>query len=696
MRDNSRMPACLSFSRASLCQYFLSLVVILLFCLIYEAAVNPNNGFLKPSFYGQWILAPRDVEAPGNNACHAAIFKKSLRLPSKSEWKLPILVKISASRAFQFHVNGHLISTPDDNDLSRNWKFARTFDISGALQTGDNDLDLVVANKSRVPALLVNGCAVLKSGRSLRFDTDSSWRVSSPLKSEWRPPGPIVALRDAYSGHLAASPISRQNSRFLRIASALTVYLLVGVAIILYRRHHWDPHQEDNPGNGPSQPASLGSSRPSRHISLAVLFAVLSVPMAIIREPNTGWDAQGHIDYVKYVAEGRGVPLGEQGSEMYQPPAYYFVAAAVYKCFLPFSIRVARQFKSPSADFLALKAVQLMTPALALFQILIVFKTLALFYKNRSSPSLGGAAFVALLPMQIYVSSFISNEVFSSLTISASLLLLLYIVIGRRYGIALSSALGAVLALACLSKYTGLLIAMTTCIIYGVFFLKRLVNRKTLLISFSLVFAIVTVLAGPFYYRNYRHYGRLFVVNQELFQCPSLDYRSLKFYIDPSLLGIGVLDKFVSRTVSFLDGNYSSMWLDNSHKSHHWSRLFEIAIYYLALFPTFLILVGFCRSFLSLRTDSEFSKACFPFMILTVLAIFTYVNYLLRISQYETVRAFYLLFQITPMVVFLEIGLRGIQHNSKQHSIWSWLMIFLYGVISLYYFLTPFAIGRGI
>ncbi len=681
--------------RLSYRSYFFVLVFFLILYLGYEVGFNPENGFLKPTLHGQWILAPRSLTGGGENACHAAVFRKEIHLPPDAHWTSPVRVTITAARAYRFHVNDRLVSVPDQAVLSRNWKLSQTFDISEALHGGANVLALAVENSNRVPAVHVDGGLSLDSGVSLRFDTDLSWRVRSADADNWTDPEPVVRAQDFYPGHLATSPLSQPSSKFLRVAASLTVYVLIGLAIYLYKSRGRESLRTENPDIAVSRDAGEPrTGRVRQRVAVVLLFAALFLPMAVLRAPDSGWDAQAHIDYVRYVAQGRGVPLADQGWEMYQPPAYYFVAAGVYRLFLPLSNRASQPFRLPSPDFLALKVVQLMTPIFVLLQILIVKRTLRLIDRaRRTSPIVLG--FAVLLPMQIYASSFISNEVFSSLTISASLFLLVRIVGGNRFGVTPSLALGACLALSCLSKYTGLLMMVATSLVYLVFFLKKSVDGKKLAISFLAVAALVIGLAGPYYYRNWVHFGRPLPINQELSNCPSLGYSSLGFYIGPSLIGTGVLDKFVARTLSFPDGNYSSMWLDNSHKSRPWTRWFEVAIYYLAVFPTFLIAAGFCRCVAGLRADTAYSKACLPVVTIFVLAIFAYINFVLRISQFETVRAFYLLSQIIPLAVFLDVGTRSTACASRRRSVWNALTVVLYGAIILYYLLMPLIVGSG-
>jgi hypothetical protein len=327
----------------------------------------------------------------------------------------------------------------------------------------------------------------------------------------------------------------------------------------------------------------------------------------------------------------------------------------------------------------------------------ICLRTLSLFENGRNKQSPFVPLFVVMLPMQIYVSSFVSNEVFSSLTITLSLFLLLRMINHRNWGLGPSLLLGASVMLACLSKYTGLLMLATVCITYGVFFVRNTMSRKALLSSFLIVAALALVPASTFYFRNYSHYGKVLPSNQELSKISLYDYRGPAYYLDPSFAGMGAVDKFLSRTFSFVDGNYSSMWLDNSHRFYSWTRPFEIGTYFLAIFPTFLIAAGFCWAVFSLKRDTAISLLCFPVLVLFSLTVFAYISYLLRIIGYETSRAFYLLSQITPLAIFLDFGMRGGGAFAlRWRRAWTVLMIVLFSAIALYYLLAPILIGSVI
>ncbi len=679
----------------STCVLLLSITLLVFFGL--GVALSPEVAFLWPSFSSaQWILAPLGVCGIGGDDCHGALFRKEISAPGNAGHVVTAALRVAASSGYEIRFNGHVLSGAKERIPSRNWKSYDQYNIKDLVQIGNvNTVEVAVWNPTRPPALLVTGSVVFGPGASLPLNTDTTWQVSSLSRTGWLAPERMIPLRDFYPGHL--SEFSKHSSGNARVVATLAAYMTLVAAICLYRY--------GNKTAAPFQAAereSRGIGRAFRHLAengrfraavFVVLFAGLYLPMAAIRDPKDGWDADGHIDYIRYVASGKGLPKAEQGWQMYQPPAYYVFTAAVYRFSNFLSGTWARSV--PSSDFWALKTVQMFTPVFALLQILITLRLLALIHPESSPDLLGSSGFALLVPMQIYVSPFISNEVFSSLAITAALFILVSMLWRHRYGPGRSVALGAAVGFACLCKYSGLLVAAATAFSYGVIFLKNASSRRQILRSMAIVALVALILAGPFYLRNLRTYGRPLPQNTEFVRCFTLEYKDLAFFVDPLLFGAGAIDKFVSRTVSFVDGNFSSMWLDNSHKSSAWTRLFEGPTYYLAVFPTFLIALGFCRILRRSREDSQYSRACLPILAYFIVTAFAYAYFILRHGSFETVKAFYGLSLISPLAVFLDAGFRGRAGDCRRPRFFGAAMLLLYGTICAYYLLAPIVIGKG-
>ena len=171
-------------------------------------------------------------------------------------------------------------------------------------------------------------------------------------------------------------------------------------------------------------------------------------------------------------------------------------------------------------------------------QIVLVLKIIRYLFPRPEGLAPSTVAFVALLPMQIYFSPFISNEVFSSLAITAALFLLIFIVREKRFRIGPSVALGSAVGLACLSKYSGFLLAFTACFAYAVFFVAQVERRTRLIVSFLTASLVFIAFTGPYYLRNVKKYGELLPVNVEFQKGFTIEYFDLPY---PVSIAIGMI-----------------------------------------------------------------------------------------------------------------------------------------------------------
>jgi hypothetical protein len=679
----------------------LALIFLLAAYLVLQVSINPEIGLLPPSTSsGYWILAPFNICRSDSVEGNGAIFTKEIIVPEMAPVIESAIIKVIAAGSYELRLNGQLISGARQEDPKRNWRISQEFNLADQVHTGSNTLEILVRNTARQPALLVSGALNIKPHLQINIDSDVTWRVLSLSRDKNGTPETMPPPRDFYSGHISEWNRNAVIIRVLRPLATIMAYLVLALASLLYLRRAQRPRPMDivlaHFREVHSVTMLTGHVRVRKWMFIILLIA-LYFPMAVIRDPNQGWDADGHIEHLRYVATGRGVPMADQGWQMYQPPAYYLFAAAVYRVVLPITAGAAHKWQWPCSDFLALKAVQLLTPIFALMQVLVVLKLIRYIFSTfKESFSFTVVAFVTLMPMQIYSSSFISNEMFSALMISIAFFLLIVMVTQLRFGIGYSAALGSLIALACLSKYTGFLVAMTAFFIYVVFFVTNLVRCRQLVISFLTVSLLFVALAGPYYFRNFKKYGKLLPYNTEFVKDFQFEYFDVAFMMDPLRIGLGVVDKFRSRSNSFVDGNYSSMWLDNSHKSHPWTRGFDASIYYLAIFPTLLIVFGFLRALAACRADSAIGRAYLPVLTIFILALFSYLYFVLRFGSYEAVKAFYLLSQLAPLAVFFEVGCRNGVDTEHKKVLFAIPMALLYSVIVIYYLLVPLLIGKGL
>src|SRR5436309_165894 len=539
---------------ASLGIFLVLLILLLSVVLSLQTAANPEIGFLPPSFSsGHWMLAPIELSRVDEGL--AAMFRKDFVVPDGAGGISSALVMVTAARSYELRLNGQVRSGPSERDLGRNWKVPQEFDLTDGLLPGPNRLEILVWNTVRPPALRVSGLV----------NSDATWRVWSLSQTQQAVPQGMPPPRDWFPGQWAeraADPYRRLLQRSARVAA----YAVLAMAIFFYIT-----------GARPTGWKLAATSRFRKWI-LAVLLIALYFPMAVIRDPGEGWDADGHIDYLRYVASGRGVLMPDEGWERFQPPVYYWIAAALYRAVLPCSAVAAGRWQLASS----------------------------------------------------------------------------------------------------------------------VFFVAQVERRTRLIVSFLTASLVFIAFTGPYYLRNVKKYGELLPVNVEFQKGFTIEYFDLPFVLDPSRAGLGAVDKFVSRASSFIDGNYSSMWIDSGHYSKRWTRPFEVAIYYLAIFPTVLIGAGFLRAIASCR-DSENGRAYLAIAAIFIFAVFSYLFFILRFGSFEIVKAFYVLSQVGPLAVFFELGQAGVKVGGWQKSaVFSVAVELLYTAITSYYLLVPFLIGKGL
>jgi len=264
-----------------------------------------------------------------------------------------------------------------------------------------------------------------------------------------------------------------------------------------------------------------------------LLLLILQLHNVLLYPIGRGFDAIGHLEYINFIRSHKSIPRAGWGWEMYQPPLYYLIAALV-------------------GGITDIKIVGFL-----IWNLFFITACWALMriYKNKYLALLGGLITVSM-PVVIYLTPTVSNELLSAYLIT--LTLVLYYLFQSR---SLKSRIifGTVLGLSLLSKSTAvvLLVSITVDLILQKQKPVRLINR------FWLPFFIAFVIAGWFYLRNLIYYGNPFIINADLpqyqiHQIPG--YRDLNFFID--LSGFTRMKLHQAQYDSLLAGTYFSWFYD--------------------------------------------------------------------------------------------------------------------------------------
>ncbi len=145
--------------RATYSTCLLVLCAILLVGFALAIVLNPEVGFLGPSFAsGQWILAPPPVCIIAGDECHGAVFRKEVYIPRGALPASRSTIEVTAASGYELRFNGHVLSDRTKRFTARNWRASDQYDLQDFLQIGAyNTLEIAVWNRTRPPALLVNG-----------------------------------------------------------------------------------------------------------------------------------------------------------------------------------------------------------------------------------------------------------------------------------------------------------------------------------------------------------------------------------------------------------------------------------------------------------------------------------------------------------------------------------------------------------
>jgi len=572
---------------------------------VYQIWFNPQIEFLPPCLKAQWVLHPEQnvLHFQHGPPSEDVIFKLPFDL--KSPMPGEASMKIKAMRIYSLEINGRSVghSKPE-----RNWKRFDRYDILPFLKQGRNEIVVKVSNPTGFPILLVEGG--VGKGISLNTSPDSGWVASKPGRKEWVRCVPAIYRR--------AEPLKP------KMALLLFGYLGLILSLLLPKRFK-EIEVEDK------IPTSLYWS------AVGVIFLaliLLNLHNAHVYPYKRGIDQSGHVEYIEHFTRSARVPLAFEGWEMFQPPFYYVLASLLY--------RVSG----------SLKSAQYLTAAFGTCNVILAFLMLRLILPGRRELHLIGLTLAAFMPMQIYMNPLITNEVPAATMISLSLYLGLRWLRRERVGWFRFALLGVSLSLALLTKYTALLVLITTTVTY----LLRWIRDGRGFAGVILMLLIVTLSAGWLYARNLVIFGDPLVGNwdeQSTFhyeQNPG--YRTLSFYLK---FGSALYSKQIEglRWISFWDGEYGSMWGENHFfvarmEDKRGMSLMRWTLFF-ALMPTIAMVAGVLRFAGKAFFSNDLSALAL--ILLTFLSITSAVNFSMEIPFFSTVKAFFLLSLLGPFVL---------------------------------------------
>lgn len=408
---------------------------------------------------------------------------------------------------------------------------------------------------------------------------------------------------------------------------------------------------------------------------LALLARASAIPLAV------GFDARHHVDYVRFLLERGALPLATDGWSMFHPPAYYATTAAL----------VALQgWLAPAAN--TLLAWKLVGWAAGLGTALLCGVLAArLFGPGRESALAAG--FAALLPMNLYVSCYPTNESLAATASTAVVLATVTLLLRARTRLR-DAALWAVwVALALLTKYTAWIVAGT-----GAFFLlvagwrNERLRPGALAGRAAVATAVVAGLAGWLYARNLLHFGQPFPLNTDLPGAVQVWWQQPGYYTPAFFLRFGEVlsHPFLAGFHTAWDSFYATLWGDGQLAGQVTARLRHpfwdwelMAIgYWLALPASAAIALGTALVLRdAFRAPTGGARAARSFLLALSWALLVSVLWMtLRQPDYGPAKAFYALAGIGPLALFFARGVGAVDRRLEDAGsvwartlLWGWL-----------------------
>jgi tetratricopeptide (TPR) repeat protein len=640
------------------------LVVIASFSyLTIKAIYDPGIPFLKTDANADWIAYPFPEELTLRSKGFVNLtvkFTKSFELTEKPS---SVNLYIKGFKEYHLWINDNRLS--DDFPEKTNWKRKRALDASQFLKEGTNIIKVEVTNKCGPPALWLYS-------RGLQNDikTNTSWTA-------------CISNRPAVSASLAQDcflhPIS---SQFISPLDALCKKLpmLVAFFIISSAVFLLSDYGKENAKPGIHRFLRYLTFTPKRvFIICLILWTIGSINNALkIPFFDNGFDVDRHLHYVQYIIDHKSVPLANESWESYQPPLFYAVSAVI--------LSLNRLLLAPNQALDLLKIIPFLC---GIGQICLAYFISRMVFPNSETKQSLSVAAIALIPMNIYISSYFSNESLSALLMSLAILITIIILHSNGNSFKLYCFLGLVTGLALLTKFTVLTILP---VIFLVLIYKLLSEGKlpirNISLNLGMMFLLIATMAGWFYVRNWMHFGKFLVGNWDClpnspeswwWQDPG--FHTFKYFFQ---FGKVFVMPYYAGTYSFIDSLYSTFWGDafiggqtEYIYSPPWNYEYMSVVYILAIPATLAMIVGTIGAIGNIVTFKA-HKIWLLLLGSFFAAVYSIVYMNLLLPYYGQAKAFYGLGAVLPIGLIFVFGFDWLDRWMRDKKL-SFLRIVLYG-----------------
>jgi tetratricopeptide (TPR) repeat protein len=642
---------------------------------------DPQTTFLPGDGRAEWIIPPFAPDAEMHFIADLdADFRREFVLDGQPR---TARLSVRAAKRVQLKINSRVM----DMGACRNWKDISNADVMAYLHAGTNTIEARVFNDNAPPALWL----VLTTDR-LTLRSDPTWDVSF-VGSAWRPAALATTPRMPGRGNLMAGGEGTLGA----LSVVWPVWIIFGgLSIAIWTAGRWWLNRTQKP-NTPARRRQEKLNNRTRMpkagaadwlfgretvvplVIIATLWVALFCNNSRLIPHIVGFDKHAHADYIGYIQKHGTLPLPNEGWEMYQPPLYYGISAVTLSA-LGFSV----------SDGAGAMVLRLLTMCFGLGQIGLVFLSLRLLFPTQIGRQMVGLVLAAFLPMQLYLSHYVTNETLAATLASATIYLSLRLVQTEKASMAGYAGLGLCLGAALLTKVTSiLLLPFIVIAVAG----KLLVARSALVVWWRTLGAMLVAcftVCGWYYLWIWLHFGTPLMGNWDLASGNTWwqdnGYHTLA---DFTRFGRSLVYPLFSGFAGFADGIYSTLWGDGLCGGvpglmfrPPWNYDLMTAGYLLALIPTLIILAGAAVSvwrFIRQPSAEWFVLLGFSGTLLLALV---FMN--LKVPSYAQAKAFYGLCALVPFCSFGAVGWEVLTRRWKP-------LQFALGVILLVWAINSFA-----
>ena len=354
-----------------------------------------------------------------------------------------------------------------------------------------------------------------------------------------------------------------------------------------------------------------------------------------------GFDSVENVEYIEMLMHSWALPAPDAAWATSHPPFFYYLFAAVG--------RGLNLLGDPESLLVAIPLVGGLAS--------LIIAALAASMVKRLKPGAQGRALIALfvvlfLPVQIYLSAMVNEEILAALFVSGALWLAVVPASGEQDPDAPPTSsrvvwIGVLGGLALLTKLSGVLVLAAIASAWMIAGWKNHRGneafRRTLLMG-----AVAGVIGGWFYIRNYFLYGYLYpqdlAMHSIMFEMPpgsrallAYLYIPLATWTDPQLLNQDLLESVWGSTYSTLYFDGHRHFLPDSTTIGKLGTLLLL----LGLLPIAAFVIGWARA--SIGVFRKPSSTELPLVLLTFFSIVGYIFFTYNNPWFATLKAGYLL-----------------------------------------------------